>query len=108
MRISKIKDQLSTSSEVVSDKELVLITLAGLPSSWETFITTINNNDKFPTLDELLGKCSQEDGKMISRGRIPKHDEGEPTAFVVQGNQQRERRGHHFSRNTTPKIQQFL
>jgi len=74
MRISKIKDQLSF------DKEL-----GGISPTWETFITTINNNDKFPTFD-LLGKCSQEETQMISRGRIPKHDEGQPTAFSIQGN----------------------
>jgi len=54
--------------------------LGSLPSSWAAFITTINNNDKFPTFHERLGKCSQEEVKMISRGRIPKHEEGEPTA----------------------------
>ena len=58
MRISKIKDQLSTLCEVVSDKELVLIMLGDLPSSWETFITTISNNDKFPTFDKVLGNCN--------------------------------------------------
>ena len=100
-RISKIKAQLSIFGEVVSDKELVLIMLGGLPSSWESFITTISNNDKFPTFDELLGKCSQEEAKMISRGRIPKHEEGEPTAFVVQGKKKKGRRGMHYSRKST-------
>lgn len=69
MRILKIKDQLSISGEVVSNEELVLIMLGGLPS-WETFSTTISNNGKFLTFNELLGKCNQEEAKMISGGRI--------------------------------------
>jgi len=106
--ISKIKDQLSTFGEVVSDKELVLIMLGGLPS-WENFITTISNKDKFPTFDELLGKCSEEEEvRMISRGRITKHKEGEPTPFAVQGKKKEGRRGmlkrtSSFLRLITPK-----
>ena len=102
MRISKIKEQLSTTGEIVSDKDLVLITLGGLSPTWETSITTINKNDNFPAFDELLGKCSQEEARMISRGRIPKHEEGEPTSFIVQGKKKKGRRHHHYSKNLAP------
>ena len=81
MRISQLKDQIFTASEIVSDRELVLIALGGLPNIWETFITTITKNDEFPTFYDLLGKCTQEETRMISRGIIQKHEEGEAITF---------------------------
>lgn len=84
MRISKIEDQLSIVDEIVYDKELALIMLGGFPPTWETFSTTIGNNNKCPSFDQLLGKCGQEEARRISKGRIPKHEEGIPITFVFQ------------------------
>lgn len=56
MRLSQLTDQLVIAVEIMSDRELVLVALQGLPPIWETFITTISNDDKLPTLDELVGK----------------------------------------------------
>lgn len=81
----------------------MLITLGILSPTWENFITTIRNNYKFHTFDELMGKYSQEDSKIIAEGRIPKHEEGEPTSFSVQNKKQKGERGHHFSRNPAPR-----
>jgi len=66
----------------MSNKELVIVTLRGLPPIWETFITTISNNNNFLSFDETVEKLTQEGSRMISRGKIQKH-EGEPTAFVT-------------------------
>ena len=38
LRIIELKDQLTTMNNQVDDKELSMITLRGLPLSWETFI----------------------------------------------------------------------
>lgn len=91
MRISQLKDQLLTASEIVSNRELVLITLGGLPMNWDTFITTISNNGKFPTFDEILSKYTQEETRMISTRRTQKHEEGEPTTFATQGKKKKEK-----------------
>jgi hypothetical protein len=34
MKISKIRDQLGAIGEIISDRELVMLTLNGLPSHW--------------------------------------------------------------------------
>ena len=47
-RITQIKDQLQTAQEIVPDRELVMISLSGLPSSWDMFITSINNREMVP------------------------------------------------------------
>jgi len=54
MRLSQLKDQLLTVGEYMFDIELVLITLQCLPPIWETYITTIRNNDKFHNLMSSL------------------------------------------------------
>lgn len=102
MRISQLKDQLFSSREITSDREIVLIALGGLAPIWDTFITTIRKNDMFPSFDELMGNCTQEETKMISRGRIKKQEEGEPTTFVSQGKKRKGRGRPSNSRNPTP------
>jgi len=94
MRISQLRDQLQTVGEPISDRGLVLVTLQGLPSIWETFISTISNNDKFLTFDELVGKHTQEENMMISRGRIQKYEEGEPSTFSTQDKKRKEEGDH--------------
>jgi len=42
----------------------VIVTLRGLPHIWETFIT-ISNNNIFSSFDEIVGKLTQEESKMI-------------------------------------------
>jgi len=70
MRNSIIRDQLLRVEEVVLDRELVVMTLRGLPPIWETFITTIRNTNLLPSFDEIVGKLTQEESRMIGRGRI--------------------------------------
>ena len=42
MKIAEIRDQLGAIGEIVSDRELVMRTLNGLPSHWEPFIQSIS------------------------------------------------------------------
>ena len=67
MRISIIRDQLLRVEEVVLDRELVVMTLRGLPPIWETFITTIRNTNLLPSFHEIVGKLTQEESRMIGR-----------------------------------------
>ena len=48
MRISRLRDQLQRVGESVSNRELVIVNLRGLPPILETFITTISNNNVLP------------------------------------------------------------
>eukprot|EP00253_Pinus_taeda_P032761 PITA_32761 len=100
-RISRLRDQLQRVGEIVFDMELVIITLRGLPPIWETFINTISNNIVLPSFDEIVGKLTQEESRMISRGRIQKHEEGEPAKFVTQNKKKKGKGGR--SRNPPPR-----
>jgi hypothetical protein len=42
MKIAEIRDQLGTIGEIISNRELVMLTLNGIPSHWEPFIQSIN------------------------------------------------------------------
>lgn len=68
-----------------------MITLQGLPPIWKTFNTTLSNNNRLPTFDDLIGKCAQEETRTIYRGRIQKHEEGEP--FTLNSTQEKKRKG---------------
>jgi len=85
IQISCLRDQLQRVGENVSAGELVVVTLRGLPPIRETFVTTINNNNVLSTFDKIVGKLTQEESRMIVRGRVQKHEEGEPTAYITHG-----------------------
>ena len=43
LRISELKDQLTAIENQIDDKEINMITLRGLPLSWETFIRGLSS-----------------------------------------------------------------
>ena len=103
MRISCIINQLQRVGEDVPDMELVVVTLRGLPPIWETFITTISNTNFLPSFDEIVGKLTQEESRMIARGRIQKHKEGEPIAYNAHEKKKKKGKGGPSnSRNSSP------
>lgn len=83
IRITEQKDQIWSAGEPLSDRELVHTSLDGLLISWKVFITTISNNNVQPTFDELIRQWKQEKSRMISRGRIHRHEEVESSVFTA-------------------------
>lgn len=51
MEVSKLRDQLGAIGEIVADREFVMITLNGLPQSWEPFIQSVSGRSKLPKLE---------------------------------------------------------
>ena len=58
MRITQIKTNLLSIGEVIADRELTLIALGVLSRAWDVFNTTILNNDRISSFDELLARCT--------------------------------------------------
>lgn len=73
------------------NRELVVVTLRGLPPIWEIFITTISNKNVLPKFNEIVGKLTQEESRMIARRRIQKHEEGEPTTYITYDKRKKEK-----------------
>jgi hypothetical protein len=58
MKISKIKEQLETIGEIMSNRELVLTTLNNLPKQWEHFLQSISGRESLPSFDRLWTDCT--------------------------------------------------
>jgi hypothetical protein len=82
MKISEIRDQLGAIGETISDRELVLTTLNGLPRHWEPFLQSINGRAELPTFDRIWTDCTQEEIKLIARGvQDSPHDDNHSLDF---------------------------
>lgn len=69
IRITELRDQLSSVSYEIDNQELSLTTLGGLPDSWESFIQGISARSKLSKLDRLRFECLQEESKLMTKGK---------------------------------------
>jgi hypothetical protein len=53
VRISRLRDQIQSIEEIISENELVNIVLNGLPKTWDAFSTSMNTRKEYPTFEEL-------------------------------------------------------
>ena len=70
MRIIELMDKLRPSGEPIDDKEIIITTLNGLPTSSESFIQTISGRTKLPKFDRLWADCTQEETRIVARERL--------------------------------------
>eukprot|EP00253_Pinus_taeda_P010156 PITA_10156 len=61
VRIKDVKDGLGDIAEVVSDSDLVSITLSGMRDEFQMFITRLAAREKAPTFEDLTGFLLQEE-----------------------------------------------
>jgi hypothetical protein len=79
LRITEIKNDLLSIGETITDREMALTTLGGLPSEWYVFRTTLLNNNVIPGFEELMARCIQEETRVEEQEMpMPK---GPPAAF---------------------------
>ena len=79
MKIIQIKNDLLSIGDVTTDRELTLIALGGISRPWDVFVTTILNNDKMISFNELLARCTQDETRMMEKDKS--YNGNEPTAF---------------------------
>lgn len=79
MRITQVKNDLLSIGEVIANRELTLIDIGSLSRPHDTFVTTILNNDRIPSSDELLARCTQEEIRIMERDNS--YNANDPTAF---------------------------
>ena len=88
MKIFELRDQLSTIEEMVEGRELFMMTLSGLPPSWEAFIQSISGGSELPKFDQLWADCTQEEARLVARGRLhgSQHEESQAlTTYAEKG-----------------------
>jgi hypothetical protein len=66
-RIAQIKDQFLVTGVTVDDDDLVQAIFDGLPSSWETFLSSVSGREIHPTSKRLWHDCLQEEGHFPER-----------------------------------------
>lgn len=70
--------------EIIYKNELITTTLNGLTNLWDSFAVGICARKDTPRFEELWTSCTQEDYRIITKGNIQRHDEGESQAFVAR------------------------
>ena len=103
MKIFQLRDHLTTIEDPINDKELVTITLNGLPTSWEPFIQGVCVRDKLPSFDKLWANCVQEESRLISRNNLQRLvDNGEQAlaAHTQKGKKSKRRNTRRFPSST--------
>ena len=59
-----------------------MMTLNVLPHSWKLFIQSISGQSKFPKFDWLWSYCTQEETRLVARGKMhgPQNEESQALA----------------------------
>ena len=65
MKVSQLRDQLKSIGDLIEDVELVMVTLNGFPSSWESFIQSVCGREELPKFDRLWVLCSRRGQSII-------------------------------------------
>jgi len=79
LRITEIKNDLLSIGETITDREMALTTLGGLPSEWYVFRTTLMNHNIILGFEELMDRCIQEETR-VEEQEIPM-PKGPPATF---------------------------
>jgi len=83
MRISQLRDQIQVIDEINPEKVLLTTTLNGLPESWDSFATIICARKEAPKFDKLWTACTQQESRLMSRGKIQRSEEGDSQAYAT-------------------------
>jgi hypothetical protein len=66
-RIYQLRDQLQAIEEIISENELVNITLNGLPKTWDAFVASMNTKKEYPTFEKIWTCFAQEESRISAK-----------------------------------------
>jgi hypothetical protein len=122
-RARMLGEQLKSAGATVSDPDVVLAVLSGLPSEYDMLVTVLENSGSMPTLDEVLSKALQVEQKQapsngststkayfgvgkghyssstgsVARGSAPSSGQGKKTCFYCK-------KPGHFKRDCRKRL----
>ena len=70
-RIAQIREQLLAIGDKVEDDDLVYTVFDGLPTTWETFLASVNGRGIQPNFERLWHDCLDEQSRIHSRSKPP-------------------------------------
>ena len=65
--ISQVKDQQASISVETSEDDILQTAIDGLPTSWETFLATVNGREEKPNFERLQNDIFQEEGHIQNK-----------------------------------------
>jgi hypothetical protein len=71
-RIAQIRDQLLVIGVRVDDDDLVQPIFDSIPSSWETFLSSVSDREIQPMFERLWHDCLQEESRTTTRSEPTK------------------------------------
>ena len=90
-RARAIRDQLQAAGHSVTDEDVVLQVLAGLPPEYDMLVTVLENADDTPSLEEVLAKALLVEGKVGTTS----HESQERAALLSRIKPRHELRQQH-------------
>ena len=63
-KISQVDDQLASISVDMDEDDLLQTFIDGFPSSWESFLSTVNGREEQPDFERLWHDFLQEEGRI--------------------------------------------
>jgi hypothetical protein len=73
-KIAQIRDHLLVTSVTVDDDDLVQGIFHGLPSSWETFLSSVSGREIQPTFERLWHDCLEEESRTATKSKPSKEE----------------------------------
>jgi hypothetical protein len=83
-RIAQMRDYLLVTGVIVDNDDLVEAIFDGLPSSWETFLSSVSGREIQPKFERLLNDCLQEESRRATRSE-PTKQEHSSLASIFKG-----------------------
>jgi hypothetical protein len=87
-KIAQIRDQLLVRGMTVNDDDLVQAIFYGLPSSWETFLSSLSGREIQPTFERLWHDFLREESRTATRSE-PTKEELLSFSIKIQGKEER-------------------
>jgi hypothetical protein len=73
-RIAHIRDWILVTGVTMDDDDLVHVIFDGLPSSWDTFLSSVSGREIQPTFERLWHDCLQEESRTATRSEPTKEE----------------------------------
>lgn len=78
-----------------------MMSLNGLPSTWEPFIQEINARVELPQLDRLRGDCIQEESRLAMKGKFRNPHDNDHNVLTAK------KEGGHWKKNNLKRNRDF-
>lgn len=107
MRISKIRDQLQDLGEIMSDKEMTIVVLNGLPKKWGNFTSSTYGKKEATPFQDLWSLCKIEETRLKAKTDVGANEQNQAYGVITKGKGKFGKFGPQKKRKNMAKVQCF-